>query len=252
VPLVRSRLLRSLIAAALVLAGFALTGAALVSFVWLDAPGLLAVAFAVFVAAPFMARAVVDGRWPGRPAVIAAVLSAGFYAVVGVLAARLAAHAVATRDTLGTASAVTAFWLAVVAGCLLALAGLVVAVPLPAPRRVVAVAAACGVAAALVGAGAAAATVRHDSCRDFRFDASRWRTALAVGGADARALASAVAWCHTFTGASPAAVRRALGPPDGPWSWIVSEGGLMHLSELQLSFGPDRRVSGARIVDRAF
>ncbi len=251
----RSRPLRALIAAGLALAAIGLAGATLFSFVWLSAPMLLAVAFGLFVASPFMARAMVDGRYPGAPAVAATVLTAGVYAVLAVLAACQAADAVATRDTLGTSSYVAAFWLVVVAGCALALAALVAAVPLPAPRRVVAAAAVSGVAAALAGAGAAAATARHDSCGDFRFDSARWRAAVTVdpARADGDALASAIVRCHTFTGASPAAVRRALGPPDGPapWSWTVSEGSFFHVSALQLAFGPDRRVSGARIVDSA-
>jgi hypothetical protein len=118
---------------------------------------------------------------------------------------------------------------------------------------VVAAAVATGVAAALAGTGIAAAAARHDACRDFRFDSARWSAATTVEppDANAEALASAVARCHTFAGASPAAVQRALGPPNGPtpWSWVVGEGPFFHFTALTLTFGSDRRVHGARLID---
>jgi len=184
---------------------------------------------------------------------------------VAALAATMALDRHAAQESLGIPSREVALWLALAGAAILALAALLLWARRARPRAAVtALAIAAGLAglAGLGGAVAVAATTT--GCESFRFDRARW---LHPGPTDdAVALADAVARCHVLTGLDRAGVEHLLGSPgvtdeqpstprSRTWVYGVAyeDAGLigpaMREVLLRVRFGPDGRVTRARVQD---
>jgi hypothetical protein len=85
------------------------------------------------------------------------------------------------------------------------------------------------------------------SCRDFRFDANRWRSQRS----DRAELAPGLVRCRTLAGLSPGRVLRLLGRPDGDFhegfvTYTLATG--PQRSELVVAFDSSHRVDRVRVT----
>jgi hypothetical protein len=120
---------------------------------------------------------------------------------------------------------------------------------MPRSRRVrTALVGALALVAVVVAAVIALRPPPHQACRNFPFTPPEWR---AADGARRETLARLIVRCHTLSRRTLAEARRILGPAEvdgnGRWSWRLDTTAL-HYTLLEVTLGPDGRVSGARIA----